>query len=175
MTAKVNCVLDMIKRNIKCKNAAIIMSLYKILVRSRLEYCIQAWYPYHKDIEVLERVQKRATMVYGYGDLNYKDRLSLLELPSLEERRVRGDLIEAFKLLKVIAKLDYSLFFKLSGDSKVRGHTYKVVKNSFRLDVRKNFFSNRVVDAWNELPQYVVDAETVNSFNARLDKFFHKI
>ena len=45
-------------------------------------------------------------MVYGYGDLNYKDRLSLLELPSLEERRVRGDLIEAFKLLKGIANLD---------------------------------------------------------------------
>ena len=61
-------------------------------MRLRLEYCIQAWSPYHKkDIEVLERVQKRATkMVYGYGDLNYKDRWSLLELPSLEERSVRG-------------------------------------------------------------------------------------
>ena len=59
--------------------------------KTRLEYCIQAWSPYHKkDIEVLERVQKRATkMVYGYGNLNYKDILSLLELPSLEERRVR--------------------------------------------------------------------------------------
>ena len=58
----------------------------------RLEYCIQAWSPYHKkDIEVLERVQKRATkMVYGYWHLNYDDRLSLLELPSLEERRARG-------------------------------------------------------------------------------------
>ena len=70
-------------------------------------------------------------MVYGYGDFNYKDRLSLLELPSLEERRVRGNLIEAFKLLKGIAKLDYSLFFKLSGDSKVRGHTYRIVKIAF--------------------------------------------
>ena len=62
------------------------------MVRPRLEYCIQAWSPYHKkDIEVLERVHKRATkMVYGYGALNYKDRLSLLELRSLEERRVRG-------------------------------------------------------------------------------------
>ena len=64
-------------------------------------------------------------MIYGYGDLNYKNRLSLLELP--------------FKLLKGIAKLDYSLFFKLSWDSKVR---YKIVKNSFRLDVRKIVFSN---------------------------------
>ena len=87
----------------------------------------------------------------------------------------KGDLIKAFKLLKGIAKLDYSLFFKLSGDSKVRGHTFKIVKTSFRLDFWNNFFSKRVVAAWNELPQYVVDAETVNSFNAGLDKFYHKI
>ena len=87
----------------------------------------------------------------------------------------KGDLIETFKLLKGMAKLDYIIFFKLSEDSKVRGHTYKIVKKSFRLDVTKNFFSNRVVDAWNELPQHVVDAETVNSFKARLDKFYHKI
>ena len=59
---KANCVLGMIKRNIKCKNAAIIVGLYKPLVRPRLEYCIQAWSPYHKkNIEVLERVEKRAT------------------------------------------------------------------------------------------------------------------
>ena len=89
---KANYALDMIKRNIKCKNAAIIMKLYKSLVRPRLEYRIQAWSPYHKkDIEVLERVQKRATkMVYGHGDFDGKDRLSLLEFQSLEERRVRG-------------------------------------------------------------------------------------
>ena len=55
------------------------MRLYKYLVRPRLEYCIQAWSAYHKkDIEVLERVQKRATkMVYGYEDFNYKNRLPL--------------------------------------------------------------------------------------------------
>ena len=56
---KTNCVLDMIKRNIKCKYAAIIMRLYKSLVRPRLEYCIHAWSLYNKkDIEVLERVQQ---------------------------------------------------------------------------------------------------------------------
>ena len=70
--------------------------------------------------------------------------------------------------LKLLAKLDYSIFFKLSVYSKARVHTYKIVKNCFRLDVMKNCFSNRSVDAWNELPQYVVDAETVNCFKARL-------
>ena len=59
-------------------------------------------------------------------------------------------------------------------DSKVREHTYKIVKNSFRLDVRKNFFSNRLVDACNELPQYVVDAETVNSFKTDWTNFIIK-
>ena len=89
---KANCVLGMIKSNIKSKNAAISMMLYKSLVRPRLEYDIQAWSPYHKkNIDVLEKLPKLATkMVYGYGDLNYKDRLSLSELPTLEERRVRG-------------------------------------------------------------------------------------
>ena len=76
---KVNCVLGMINQNIKCKNAAIIMRHYKFLVRPRLEYCIQAWSPYHKkDIEILERVQKRATeMDFVCENLNYKDRLPL--------------------------------------------------------------------------------------------------
>ena len=61
MAAKnANCVLGMIKRNIKYKKFDIIMRLYKYMVRARLEYCFQAWSPYHKnDIAVLERVQKR--------------------------------------------------------------------------------------------------------------------
>ena len=50
--------------------------------------------------------------------------------------------------------------------------THKIVKNCFCLVAKKKFFSNRVVDAWNELPQFVVDEETVNSFKARLDKFY---
>ena len=99
---KANCVLGMIKQNIKCKNAAIIMRLYKSLMRLRLQYCIQTWSPYHKkDIEVLERVQKRATkMVYGCGDINCKDRLFLLELSTLEERRVRGEFDRDIQVVK---------------------------------------------------------------------------
>ena len=69
MAAKtVDCVLGMIKRNIKCKNDAIITRLYKSLMRPRLEYCIQAWSPYHKkNIEVLERVQKLVTKTLFIG------------------------------------------------------------------------------------------------------------
>ena len=110
---KAHLVLGMIKRNIECKNSDIIMRLYKSLIRPRLEYCIQAYN--NKDFEVLERVQKLATkIVYECGELNYKDRLSLLKLPSLVERRVRRDLVETFKLLKDIDKLDFHTFLVIA-------------------------------------------------------------
>ena len=114
----------MIKRNIQCNNAAFIIRLYKSLMQPRQEYRILAWSPYHKkDMEVRKEYKNWATkMVYGCGDLNYKDRLSLT-IAIIRRTNGEGDLIETFKLLKDIAKLDYSIFFKLSVNSKVRGHT----------------------------------------------------
>jgi ribonuclease P/MRP protein subunit RPP40 len=74
---KANCVLGMIKRNIKFKSKKVIVKLYKSLVRPRLEYCVQAWSPHlRKDIDRIERVQRRATkMIEGLGDVSYEDRL----------------------------------------------------------------------------------------------------
>jgi len=92
-------------------------------------------------------------------------------LISIEKRRVRGDLIQVFKILKGVDKLDYSNFFEIQSSSRTRGHNYKLVKHRSRLDIRKNFFSQRVVNVWNSLPQVVVDADSVNSFKNRLDKF----
>ena len=71
-------------------------------------------------------------MVNGCGDLNYNDRLSLLE-----EQMVRGDLIETFKLLKGIDMIDFRKSFKLFVDFKVIGHTCKIVKNCFFLMLGK--------------------------------------
>src|SRR5271163_3188495 len=77
------------------------MQLYKSLVRPHLDYCIQAWRPHYvKDIELIERVQRRATrMVAGCKELTYEKRLEVLNLTTLETRRKRADMIEVFKIV----------------------------------------------------------------------------
>jgi ribonuclease P/MRP protein subunit RPP40 len=170
---KANGMLGMIKRNIKFKSKSVIVKLYKSLVRPRLEYCIQAWSPHlRKDIDMIERVQRRATkMIEGFRDLSYEERLERTGLISLEKRRVRGDLIQVFKFIKGFVKIDYRKFFEISTVGKTRGHSLKLVKRHCNGEQRKQFYSQRVVNSWNGLSQYVVDADSVNCFKNRLDKY----
>jgi len=113
--ATANRILGMISRTISNKSIEIIRPLYKSLVRPHLEYCVQAWRPhYQKDIELLERVQRRATrMIGGYKTKPYEERLQLLGLTTLETRRLRGDLIETFKIVGGYSRLNKLDFFSM--------------------------------------------------------------
>ena len=113
--SKGNQVLGMIRRNITHKEKSLIVPLYKAIVRSHLEYCIQAWSPYlRKDIYMLEQIQRRATkLIPGLRDLRYEERLKECGLTTLETRRLRGDQIEVFKILNGYENIDYNLFSKL--------------------------------------------------------------
>ena len=104
--AKDNQMLGLIRRNITYMEKTLIIPLYKAIVRPHLEYCIQAWRPYHKkDIDILERVQRRATkFIPELKHLCYERRLLECGLTTLETRRLRGDLIEVLKILFNIFK-----------------------------------------------------------------------
>ena len=131
-----------------------------------MEYCVQAWNPYlQKDINHLESVQRRATrLVTSIRHLPYEERLKRLKLPSLKFRRLRGDLIESYKLLTGKENVDYRQFFQLATTTQLRGHSLKLYHGKSRLQLRHNFFSQRVVSHWNSLPDHVVSSPTTELF-----------
>lgn len=77
--------LGFISRN--CKTPEVMLSLYNSMVRPHLEYAVQVWSPnYRKDIDLLERIQRRATkMIPPLRALSYEGRLRQLNLFMLEE------------------------------------------------------------------------------------------
>jgi ribonucleases P/MRP protein subunit RPP40 len=170
-------VMGLVKRNFKNLDVDSFLILYKAYIRPHLEYCVQVWSPYlKKDIQLLEKVQRKSTkLVQGFEKLGYKQRLEKLGLTTLEKRRERGDLIEAYKLLTGKEKIDSNQFFQRNNqDRESRGHSKKLFQQRSRLNVRKYSFSQRVVGPWNKLPQQVIDAPSVNAFKNRYDSFIRR-
>ncbi|XP_077985324.1 uncharacterized protein LOC144439968 [Glandiceps talaboti] len=127
-----------------------------------------------KDIELLEKVQRRATkLIPELRHLTYVERLEALSLTTLEQRRLRGDLIQVFRFLKGFDKIDQSVLFTYHPTSRTRRHSLKIFKPTVRLNIRKYFFSQRVVLHWNNLPEDVIGAETVKDFKIVLDQYWN--
>ena len=175
--ARANRMIGTIKLAFKFLDVRSLSILYKAFVLPLLDYCSVVWCPYYvKDIEVLERVQRRFTRILpAFRDLPYKDRLKHFQLTSLFTRRLGFDLVMVYKITHNLVNLKSDEFFDYDVDSRTRGHGYKIRCFHSRLDIRKHFFTSRVIPVWNSLPRSCVDAANVSSFKILLRQYFTSV
>ena len=175
---KANSMSAKIRRIFQHLDEETFIPLYKALVRTHLDYASTVWAPYKvRLVEMIEGVQRRATkQIPSLRQLSYSERLQKLKLPTLSYRRIRGDMIEVYKI--TTGKYDPKIggLLKMRNDqtnrTTTRGNTKKIYTQRARLDVRKYSFSVRTAQVWNSLPENVISAKTLNSFKNRLDGFW---
>ncbi len=170
---KANSMFGLLRRIFQFMDKETFKPLYQSMVRVHLDYVSSVWSPYKKkDIQSLEKVQRRATkQVPGLSSMPYPDRLKSLDLPTLTYRRLRGDMIEVYKIVHEIYDPDAALSLPRSVGP-TRGNSLKLFQQRSTKDIRKHYFTNRVVKIWNSLPDDVVNAPSTNSFKNQLDKFW---
>jgi hypothetical protein len=174
--SKANRILGQIKNSFSYLDQVTFKFLYTALVRPHLEYAVSMWSPYTKtDIKIIEKVQRRATkLVKSIKGKSYEERLKALNLQNLEDRRLRGDLIQMFKLVNGVEKVNLVNGVKYAQSLSLnlrRPNNKRIVREiNKRGSHRYNFLTNRIVSTWNQLPECAVSATTVNQFKARIDK-----
>ena len=168
---KANSTSAWVLRSVISRSSNVLLKIYQSIIRPHLEYCVQLWSPLpaHGNwgaILSIENVQRQLTRsVDGVGLLTYKTRLEKLGLTTLLERRLRGDLIETFRIVSGIA--DYgSTFFRTSQSGR-----NLLSRPGDQNSKKYGFLSRRVIHYWNKLPSHVKNSETVNQFKNRLDTF----
>ena len=174
-----NKILGIIRRTYMFLNMEIFIPLYKALVCSHFDYAMSTWNPHMiKHIEPIESVQRRATkLVPKIKNLTYPDKLRALNLPTLSYRRLRGDMIEVYKIIANIYDSNTCqniLNFRQNKGVNLRGHQYTLEHKRLYTASRVNYFANRVVKVWNSLPEKVVGAGTLNMFKNSLDRLWSK-
>ena len=132
---------------------------------------MQVWSPYkRKYIKLLEGVQRRATkLVPQISELSYEDRLKALGLTKLIDRRVRGDMIETYKIISGKENVNRENFFRMA-NFRGRSHSRKVYREHSRLNLRKYWFTQRVVPKWNQLSTREVEANKTSGFKVNFDR-----
>ena len=157
----------LIRRTFDNMDEEMLVLLYTSLVRPHLEYCQAVVYSqYVKSEKMLEAVQRRATRLPMIRERNTQNDWKKLKLPSLYRRR-RGDMIEVYKYTHNIYNVAVQPV--VVEIRTTHGHSYKLLKKSSSTYQRQKFFSMRVVNSFDSLPELVVTAPSVNTFKGCLN------
>jgi ribonuclease P/MRP protein subunit RPP40 len=146
-------------------------SLYRTYIRPHLEFAVSAWCPFlRRDIVALEKMQRRVSRTpKALKGVDYNERLKRMSLTTLEVRRLRGDLIQFFKITRGMDNVSWN---KELNWSSPRGSKRSQMRREIvsSCQQRHNFFTNRISNSWNELPDDTVMSESVEKFKIKLDK-----
>jgi len=143
----------------------LLVRAFTVYARPLLEHDSVIWsrFTVH-DIEAVESVQRRFTKrLPALNSLSYPDRLKRVNLHSLKLRRLYTDLYYCYKMLFGLVDIKLTDFFEWTPHHSTRGHNFKLYKKSCTMRVRSTFFSDRVVNVWNNLPASV-DFKSLSSF-----------
>ena len=160
-------------RFLKTRNLHTYTMAFTTYIRPICEYNTTIWSPYKiTEIKYIETIQKTFTkkvcQKLNLKFNNYSDRLSIMGLESLEYRRLRFDLVTVYKILNKIIHINQENFFIISeirNKYNLRRHKLHLNKGSLsKTNIRLNFFCNRIVDVWNQLPESVVTSKTLDMF-----------
>jgi hypothetical protein len=178
---KANQIVGLIRRSFTYLDKEMMRQLITSLIRPHLEYGSCIWKPHTKnEMERIEAVQKRATkLIPELRELEYTDRLKHLNLPCLAFRRLRGDMIETYKIIndaydKEVTEGIITMEEERAEGARPRRHQHKIKRQDYNTNRGKFKFSYRIRGIWNNLPEKVVNSENLNQFKNRLDGYWGK-
>ena len=153
----------------------LMLTLFKTMVRSRLEYCCPVWNPSKiTDIEAIENVQRNYTHhILGCQQLDYWDRLKKLDLLSLQRRRERYILIHTWKMANDLASNDIKMVFKENARHGIKAIVPPLNNKSQRSVAThyENSFGVNAARLWNLLPRQVNSLTALGPFKVSLARF----
>ena len=158
--------ISRIRRSFMSRAPNFLSNVYKTYVRPHLEYVVQVWNPeYAQDKVKLEKIQNRLTRLLPHGKvLSPTERNQALRITSHETRRLRGDLIQMYKLSQ-----DDSLSRKQ--ETRTRTNSKAIVIERSNTNLRAHSFHCRTSRTWNNLPEEIVSAPTLNAFKTKIDQY----
>ena len=178
ISRKAMAVLYQISKSFHYRDRHVFVRLYKTYdVRCLVEYASPSWSPWTAaDIAMVEKVQKRFVSLIPGLTGNYEEKLQQLGLQTLESRRHRSDMVATFKIIKGIDHVDSNKWFNTYGNSaritRMASYPDNIIAKHSNTDTRRYFFTNRVVNMWNNLPSELKDRRTVHSFKKGYDDLY---